>query len=235
MDRVPFAAPVLVIAPHPDDESLGCGGLLATMWAAGRPAHVLCLTDGAASHLASALWPPARLAARRRTELAAAIEELGGDPGADMTWLGWADADLHRVHGPAQDLAAAMTAVADRVGAKTLVAPSPHDPHCDHVAAAMAARAVARTTGTDLVFYPVWSRWLAPRRDAPLAGARRITVPTEAAVDRKRAAIDAHASQAAGGVPDDPAGFAMPNGFAAYFAAAPEIYDLADRRGEDAA
>ena len=41
--------PLLVLAPHPDDESLGCGALLAH-GLAGPGAHVACLTDGAASH-----------------------------------------------------------------------------------------------------------------------------------------------------------------------------------------
>ena len=41
--------PLLVLAPHPDDESLGCGALLAQAFA-GAGAHVACLTDGAASH-----------------------------------------------------------------------------------------------------------------------------------------------------------------------------------------
>src|SRR5262245_24685447 len=43
-------SPVLVLAPHPDDESLGCGGLIAACQAQGHPVHVLVLTDGAGSH-----------------------------------------------------------------------------------------------------------------------------------------------------------------------------------------
>ena len=36
----------LVFAPHPDDEVLGCGGLLAAYQAAGIPAHVVLVTSG---------------------------------------------------------------------------------------------------------------------------------------------------------------------------------------------
>ena len=40
----------LILAPHPDDESLGCGGLIAACVAAGRSPLVVILTDGAGSH-----------------------------------------------------------------------------------------------------------------------------------------------------------------------------------------
>jgi len=46
------AAPVLVVAAHPDDEVLGCGGTLALMAAAGHPVHVLLLADGESSRVA---------------------------------------------------------------------------------------------------------------------------------------------------------------------------------------
>ena len=57
-------APALVLAPHPDDESLGCGALLAASFA-GPGAHVICLTDGGASHLGSPTWPREALSALR--------------------------------------------------------------------------------------------------------------------------------------------------------------------------
>ena len=52
----------LVLAPHPDDESLGTGGLIAACVAEGRRVHVAVVSDGAASHPGSRAWPPARLA-----------------------------------------------------------------------------------------------------------------------------------------------------------------------------
>jgi hypothetical protein len=36
----------LVVAPHPDDDALGCGGTMALMSGGGRPPHVVFLTDG---------------------------------------------------------------------------------------------------------------------------------------------------------------------------------------------
>src|SRR5580704_16937481 len=51
------AQPLLVLAPHPDDESLGCGGLIADCQARGQPVYVLILTDGAGSHRNSREYP----------------------------------------------------------------------------------------------------------------------------------------------------------------------------------
>ncbi|HTI01677.1 MAG TPA: PIG-L family deacetylase, partial [Acidisoma sp.] len=39
----------LILAPHPDDETLGCGGLIAQCCAAGMPPHVAIMTDGSHS------------------------------------------------------------------------------------------------------------------------------------------------------------------------------------------
>jgi len=40
------SGPVLVVAAHPDDEVLGCGGTMAAHALAGRSVHVLLMTDG---------------------------------------------------------------------------------------------------------------------------------------------------------------------------------------------
>ena len=51
----------LILAPHPDDESLGCGGLIAESCARGQPPLLVVLTDGAGSHPHSCEYPPSRL------------------------------------------------------------------------------------------------------------------------------------------------------------------------------
>ena len=221
-DLVLPRGPVLVLAPHPDDESLGCGALLSAIWSGGGRAHVACLTDGAASHPGSRTHPPERLRRVRQAELRRAVAILGG-AAADVTFLDLPDAASHRVAGPGGDPARALGALADRTGAAVLLAPSPLDPHCDHETAALAARQVAAARpGLRLLLYPVWSRWAAggaaptPEGTAPL----RFDVPTP----RKAAAIAAHESQQGRVVRDDPSGFAMPPGFAAMFAETPEIY-----------
>ena len=67
----------LVLAPHPDDESLGCGGFLAECSAQGLNPFVLVLTDGVGSHPNSSAFPPARLRAVREAEGRKAVGALG--------------------------------------------------------------------------------------------------------------------------------------------------------------
>ena len=216
--------PVLVIAPHPDDESLGCGRLLSSVWSAAGKAQVLCLTDGAASHPNSRSHPPRRLAGIRQDEMRSAVAILGGRP-EDLHFLDLPDAQLHRVHASGDDLSRRIGQRLDQIGARTLVAPSPLDPHCDHEAAAQATvRVVAERTGLRLLFYPVWSRWVSHGHVAPVPARSRPVICKRGDVARKAAAIKAHASQLGRVVQDDPAGFVMPEGFAAFFAEAPELY-----------
>jgi LmbE family N-acetylglucosaminyl deacetylase len=221
-----LSAPLLVVAPHPDDESLGCGGLLADCWRRGQRAHVVCLTDGTGSHPNSRAWPAPKLADRRWRELRAAVGALGGAPGRDVTWLGYPDTALERLHRAGPELAEDILATARRVRARTLVAPSPHDPHGDHVAAAGAVQeAMGDLPGRRLYYYPVWSRWRARDGEAPRAGPRRLRrfFPERRAA--KAAAIAAHASQTPGWVPDDPKGFTFPPGFSDFFVKRPEVFD----------
>ena len=221
-DLVDDRAPLLVIAPHPDDESLGCGLLLAERWGLGRPAHVACLTDGGVSHPGSRRWPAMRLAALRRHELEEAVCRLGGEPARDVTWLGFPDAALHRLHGPGADLVRELLTLIDRLGARTVVAPSPLDAHCDHVAGAAAAGRVADLRPhLRLWHYPIWSRWAAWEAGSESKG---LSLDLPNRHDAKRDAIAAHRSQSGLVIADDPDGFAMPPGFARRFVAEAELF-----------
>src|SRR5689334_16054551 len=67
----------IVLAPHLDDESLGCGGLIAECVASGRPPTILFLTDGTGSHPGSVEFPSGRLRTLRQQEAIAAGRALG--------------------------------------------------------------------------------------------------------------------------------------------------------------
>ncbi|MGB6228986.1 MAG: PIG-L family deacetylase [Litorimonas sp.] len=71
---------LLVVAPHPDDEIIGCGGLIQTVLSAGGAVDVVIVSDGAASHPGSRSYPARKLAETRRQESRAALAHVGVAP-----------------------------------------------------------------------------------------------------------------------------------------------------------
>jgi len=212
----------LVLAPHPDDESLGCGGLIAESVARGRPVHVMILSDGAASHPGSASFPPPRLAALRAEEARAAVSELGLDPERDLSFLGLPDAALPSRGAALDDAAAAvLRAIEAEPPPATVFTTWGHDPHRDHAAARAIAGAVVRAlrpSQPTLFAYPVWGWTFAhaipsvptppePYLSEPLRGVRLAVARHLLA---KRRAVAAHRSQCTAMIADDPAGFRLP-------------------------
>jgi N-acetyl-1-D-myo-inositol-2-amino-2-deoxy-alpha-D-glucopyranoside deacetylase len=83
---------LLAVHPHPDDESIACGGVLALTAAAGLPVHVVTCTGGeAGENLAGIDLGDEDLASHRRRELADALAALGV---RDHTWLGYRDSGM---------------------------------------------------------------------------------------------------------------------------------------------
>ena len=195
---------LIVVAPHPDDESLGCGGLIARAADAGREVVVAVMTDGAGSHANSAAWPAARLAALRRRELDTAVDVLTGGRGRVEAFAA-PDGRLQDHEAKAIAWLAALTV--GRPGG-ALFTTWAADPHPDHKAAARIAAAQAAACGAPLHAFPVWGLILAPDEDAgPVAPCVRLDL--SGVLDRKREAIAAHRSQVSELIADDPQGFRL--------------------------
>jgi LmbE family N-acetylglucosaminyl deacetylase len=159
---LPEGRRLVVVAPHPDDESIGCGGLVALWASAGREAGVVFLTEGesGAAELRDPALPAAErdalrceLRARRRAEAEAALSLLG----AAGVWLDGADGALYRDEGR---LAARLAEHWRAHPPDLIAAPDPGDRHADHAVAARivagaAARALPMTT--PVLAYEVWS------------------------------------------------------------------------------
>jgi LmbE family N-acetylglucosaminyl deacetylase len=204
----------LILAPHPDDESLGCGGLIAAACAAGLPPVVVILTDGAASHPGSRSHPPARLAAVRRAEALAALGILGL-PGQNCCFGRAPDGGLAADGG----MTGWLTGIAARGDCGMVIGPWAGDPHCDHQAGAALAARVAAQAGVALLSYPVWG-WL--REDEVAVQGWRLDIAHWLAA--KRRAIAAHASQYGGVIRDAPEGFSLPDSLLAITALPYEVY-----------
>ncbi|MCR0984574.1 PIG-L deacetylase family protein [Roseomonas populi] len=201
---------VLVLAPHPDDESLGCGGLLAAMAAAGRPARVVVMSDGAGSHPNSRTHPGPVLRELRREEAIEAAEELGVPA---PLFLDLPDGDVPTSGARFEETVRAVIAAAEGLG--TIAATIGLDPHKDHEATWAIAKEASRRAGLRLLGYPVWSwRHLYPAM-APIAPVelpappRGMRLDVSAQMETKRRAVMAHRSQVTRLIKDDPSGFIL--------------------------
>ncbi len=218
-DTITGGGPALILAPHPDDESLGCGGLIAQACRLGREVTVAVVTDGTGSHPRSRLYPPRRLRALRESEARAAVAALGLRQ-ERLLFLGLRDtASPHPgVDEPAfSEAADQVTELADRLGARVILATWEHDPHGDHVSAHRLAEAAAKATGSRLLSYPVWGWTLPGDHGLPDVRPTGYRLDIHAELPAKRRAIAAHVSQTTDLIPDDPDGFVMSPEFRALF------------------
>jgi len=209
-DFLRTARALFVIAPHPDDDVLGCGALIARA-AAHLPVHVIYLTDGAASHENSRIYPPARLRAVREDEARRALCRLGVK--TPPQFLRWPDGTVPA----AGDAAAAPLLAALRLAipadADVAVAtPWRRDPHCDHRSATSLVDAVLRERPRALRFeYAVWLGVIGDASDEPLPH-EGVTVEVESGpwLSAKRAALCEHYSQLGGLITDASWAFKLP-------------------------
>jgi len=202
-------APILILAPHPDDESLGCGGLIAAASAAGHPPFVLVLTDGTGSHPNSRSYPPGRLRAVREQEARDAVAILGL-PAERIGFMGLRDTAAPMEGKPFRAAITAILTILKAIDALTILAPWQHDPHCDHLATHRMAAAVADECGARHLAYPVWGWTLSPEILLPGPVPQGVRLNIENHVSTKQRAIAAHSTQHAGLIDDDPDGFLLP-------------------------
>ena len=200
----------VVVAPHPDDETLGCGGVIALLRQRDIPVHILVVSDGTQSHPHSQRYPPERLRQLREQETRVAIQVLGL-PTAAVTFLRWPDTAVPHPEDP--DFSTAVDQCYRYLlrHSPTLVfVPWQHDRHCDH-------RATWKITQHALGQLPspprqlIYSIWGSPSAglSAVPAGEMgwRLDIRTVEAV--KRRAANTHRSQTTDLIADDPTGFRL--------------------------
>jgi LmbE family N-acetylglucosaminyl deacetylase len=187
---VPAGSRAVVVAPHPDDEVLAVGGLLSRLAALGRELLVVAVTDGAASHEGSSLWPPERLARERPLETDRALGRLGLRE-HDMKRLALPDGGLQPVRDKLAREIVALLRPDDTVFTTWRL-----DGHPDHEATGQACAAATACVGAKLVEVPVWAWHWAAAGDTrlPWVRAHRIALDPDVA-QRKFDAVGAFASQ----------------------------------------
>jgi len=174
--------PVLVLAPHPDDETFGCGGTIRMLTESGVVVDVAFLTRGERGMDSGAelsLEASQRLAEVRSGEARAACDVLGV---RNVAFLGGSDTRLSEE----PQLAASIADLLRTGGYQRAFCPWPHDGHDDHRATFSHLRQAVGQNEFDISFwlYEVWK---------PLPA--NTFVPIDRTIGMKRQAIDQYQSQ----------------------------------------
>jgi LmbE family N-acetylglucosaminyl deacetylase len=145
---------LVIVSAHPDDETLGCGGLIAAAAESGIEIYVIIATFGEGSHPNSTTIRPDVLAERRQDEVIAALRILA--PDATVQQLALPDGHLADYIG---ELEEEIWPLVRRAQADTtwIISPWLEDGHPDHAAAASAASSVARQAAAPHLQYPLWA------------------------------------------------------------------------------
>lgn len=186
---LPPGARAVVVAPHPDDEVLSVGGMIAQLARHDTPLQVIAVTDGEASHRDSQEWPTSRLLHERPQESRDALSRLGFAH-APLR-LGLPDGGLHALHEMLVERLLELLDTTDVVFTTWR-----DDGHPDHEATGHACALAAARINARLIEVPVWAwHWAAPG-DARLPWRRAGRLPLDAdAAARKRCAVQAFDSQ----------------------------------------
>jgi N-acetylglucosamine malate deacetylase 1 len=191
------SSPLLVVAPHQDDETLGCGGLIALKRRLGAPVTVIFVTDGASSP-SRGNTPAKEWTNLRRQEALDALAVLGVPP-AHCHFLDGPDGGLGDL-GAAQTamLAAHLAALISTISPAQVAVTFRKDGHPDHEASFGLVTRAIRQSGreTELWEYPVWSLWRKPAGSATWAeGSSLRKLDIRQVVEMKKRAAACFSSQ----------------------------------------
>jgi LmbE family N-acetylglucosaminyl deacetylase len=185
----------LVLAPHPDDETLGCGATIMRKLAAGTRVEIVIATDG--RHSVHSDKMSADALAEIREEEARCAAAVLGLPSENIVFLRFEDG---RLTDDRQTLRDHLFAIFDRINPDEIFVSSIIDSHPDHRVLAELGRELVQSRHSHfptLYEYPIWFwdplRW----RVSELAGLRIRIVRTEEFLKRKYEAIAAYRSQLA--------------------------------------
>ncbi|REA63660.1 PIG-L family deacetylase [Dyadobacter luteus] len=217
----------LIIAPHPDDETLGCGGTVALLLQAKIPVSFLFVSDGTMSHPNSKKYPAPRLRTLRESEAKHAVQLLGGHS-SEAYFLAFPDRHVPDLDSPYFE--AAVRLVIERIGqrrSESIFVPWQNDPHPDHRATYQILQAAVSRMNRKprLIQYPVWLWEMGSPNDMDLIAQMSLySVDITQTLDKKMAALWAHQSQITDLIDDDAQGFRLSKEMIAHFSSPREIF-----------
>jgi LmbE family N-acetylglucosaminyl deacetylase len=218
---------VLVVAPHPDDETLGCGGAIRLLRDLGQSVRVLVISDGTLSHPRSLKYPAARLLALREVETLESLLVLGVSS-TETTFLRWQDGSIPTPDSPSFQTAVAQCGKLLQMWMpETVFLPWRSDPHPDHRATWQLIRTALGNLKNSprLIEYPIWD-WDPDQRgdftDQQQFVSWRLDIAS--VLKKKLQAIAAYRSQTTNLIDDDPEGFRLTSAMLSNFTRPWEMY-----------
>lgn len=199
----------LIVAPHADDESLGCGGVISLLRKFGQNVYILLLSDGTLSHPNSKEYPAEKLRDLREKELLDASEILGV-PAENIIFCRYKDRNVPSIHHEGFENAVnSISKMMGMIQPQSIFVPWRRDPHPDHQAAFQLINA-SETSNAKIYEYPIWLKELGKEGDEP---SQDETMPfrlnISSVLAQKQEAISQHRSQINGLISDDPEGFQL--------------------------
>ena len=185
----------IIIAPHPDDEVFGAGGLIADSIQRGRKIHVVLLTKGEGSHRTCCDLDGAEVG-RAREQLVYQATSILGLSNEDITFLGWLDGELPYLgsseFGRVSDK---LSGILSAWKPDRIFCPHPFEGWADHEAAQeLTEAAIGQWSGAcKLYYYCVWFWFSMPFRKALFCDWRNASLLDISHVAlRKQQAIDVY-------------------------------------------
>lgn len=137
----------LILAPHPDDESFGCGGSIARHTAQGSRVKVIFITDGDKGDFDGRFGKD--YAGIRRESAEKAMSILGVN---DYEFWGYKDRNLHLKE---EEVLEKLLSTIGIFSPSLIYAPSPYEAHPDHKVTSRIAMNAFKKTGIAVLFYEV--------------------------------------------------------------------------------
>ncbi len=182
---------VCIFAPHPDDEVLGCGGLLQQLAANGNPIVLIHVTNGTQSHPNSQIYSQESLDTIRPQESVKALEVLGVANQVTTMALNLADGNVFAQQDQFHQELSAIIQPED-----ILITTFINDGHPDHEATGQVVASFAKQQHLACYQVLIWAwHWAKPGDSRiPWHCAMRVNLTTEQ-LQRKLQAITCFKSQ----------------------------------------
>jgi len=218
--------PAIVFAPHPDDETLGCGGMIALKRQQGVPVWVVFMTDGQDSQFNhERIKTIAELVEIRKHEALAALNMLGVQS-SEIHFLDLPDGSLPALpEAKRQQVVEQLVELLKMTHAQEVYVTYRKEIHPDHQETyALVRSAILQSQqALELIQYPVWANWRPQQIDFKAAEIENVyRLAIAGTRDKKIQALDAYRSQY---LPLKPgAKPPLPPGFLKWFASPYEIF-----------